>query len=92
MLYPKSCYNEPRYIKVVVYSLDFTGYRLSGFLVQSIAHLMRRSRGSKFEFQISHIAFMEIDHEIISKVNLPLPLIQEGQFSVTDKRICTSMG
>ena len=30
-----------------------------------------------------HITFVEIDHEIISVVILPLPLIQEGHLSVT---------
>ena len=29
-------------------------------------------------------SFMEIDHEIFSTVILSLPLIQEGQFSVSD--------
>ena len=34
-------------------------------------------------------SFMEIDHEIFSKVILSLPLIQEGQFSVSGERMCT---
>ena len=29
------------------------------------------------------------DHEIFSAVILPLPLIQEGQLSVSGERICT---
>ena len=33
--------------------------------------------------------FMEIDHEIFSMVILSLPLIQEGQLSVSGKRLCT---
>ena len=33
--------------------------------------------------------FMEIDHEIFSVVILSLPLIQEGQFSVSGERMCT---
>ena len=32
---------------------------------------------------------MEIDHEIFSVVILTLPMIQEGQLSVSGKRICT---
>ena len=32
---------------------------------------------------------MEIDHEIFSTVILSLPLIQEGQLSVSGKRMCT---
>ena len=34
-------------------------------------------------------SFVEIDHEIFSKVILSLPLIQEGQLSVSGKRMCT---
>ena len=33
--------------------------------------------------------FVEIDHEIFSKVILSLPLIQEGQLSVSGERMCT---
>ena len=35
------------------------------------------------------LSFMEIDHEIFSKVILSLLLIQEGQVSVSGKRLCT---
>ena len=34
-------------------------------------------------------SFVEIDHEIFSMVILSLPLIQEGQLSVSGKRMCT---
>ena len=34
-------------------------------------------------------AFVEIDHEIFSTVILSLPLIQEGQLSVSGERMCT---
>ena len=34
-------------------------------------------------------SFVEIDHEIFSRVFLSLPLIQEGQLSVSGKRMCT---
>ena len=34
-------------------------------------------------------SFVEIDHEIFSTVILTLPLIQEGQLSVSGKRMCT---
>ena len=34
-------------------------------------------------------SFVEIDHEIFSTVILFLPLIQEGQLSVSGERICT---
>ena len=34
-------------------------------------------------------SFVEIDHEILSMVILSLPLIQEGQLSVSGERKCT---
>ena len=37
-------------------------------------------------------SFLEIDHEIFSVIILSLPLIQEGQLSVSGKRMCTSTG
>ena len=33
--------------------------------------------------------FVEIDHEIFSMIILSLPLIQEGQLSVSGERMCT---
>ena len=36
-----------------------------------------------------YISFVEIDHEIFSTVILSLPLIQEGQLSVSGERMCT---
>ena len=33
-------------------------------------------------------SFVEIDHEIFSMVILSLPLIQEGQLSVSGERMC----
>ena len=39
--------------------------------------------------QGGHHSFMEIDHEIFSTVILSLPLIQEGQLSVSGERMCT---
>ena len=35
-------------------------------------------------------SFMKIDHEIFSTVILSLPLIPEGQLSVSGERMCTS--
>ena len=42
-------------------------------------------------FGVNAIApsFVEIDHEIFSMVILSLPLIQEGQLSVSGERMCT---
>ena len=34
-------------------------------------------------------SFVEVDHEIFSTVILSLPLIQEGQLSVSGERMCT---
>ena len=51
-----------------------------------------RSRGYKFESQLSHITFMKTDHEVISTTVLPILLIQEGQWSVTEESMCTSTG
>ena len=34
-------------------------------------------------------SFVELDHEILSTVILSLPLIQEGQLSVSGERMCT---
>ena len=34
-------------------------------------------------------SFVEIDHEIFSMAILSLPLIQEGQLSVSGERMCT---
>ena len=37
-------------------------------------------------------SFVEMDHKIFSMVILSLPLIQEGQLSVSGERMCTSIG
>ena len=37
-------------------------------------------------------SFVFIDHEILSTVFLSLPLIQEGQLSVSGERMCTILG
>ena len=37
--------------------------------------------------EVGNIIFVEIDHEIFSTVILSLPLIQEGQLSVSGKRM-----
>ena len=39
--------------------------------------------------EVGNILFVEIDHEIFSTVILSLPLIQEGQLSVSGERMCT---
>ena len=52
-------------------------------IVQSVARLTADPASRKFESLLDHIPFVEIDHEIIFKFILPLPLIQEAQLSVT---------
>ena len=42
---------------------------------------------SDCKLQPGHVPFVQIDHEIFSTVLLPLPLIQEGQLSVTGESI-----
>ena len=39
--------------------------------------------------EVGNILSWEIDHEIFSTVILSLPLIQEGQLSVSGERMCT---
>ena len=46
------------------------------------AHRFNPRRGRQY-------SFVEIDREIFSKVILSLPLIQEGQLSVSSERMCT---
>ena len=48
-----------------------------------------KSRGRKFEFQLSHTSFLEIDSEIIS-AGIPSNPIQGGQLSVTGDSMCIS--
>ena len=49
---------------------------------------MRRLTGDQ-EVAGSTPAEVEIDHEIFAMVILSLPLIQEGQLSVSGERMCT---
>ena len=47
-----------------------------------------RARDGKFKFQLGHVTFVELDHEINSTIILTLLLIQEGELSVTGKSLC----
>ena len=42
-----------------------------------------------YQSQFLSFSFVEIDHEIFTTVILSLPLIQEGQLSVSGERMCT---
>ena len=49
-----------------------------------------RPRGRGFNpYRGRQHSFVEIDHEIFSTVILSLPLIQEGQLSVSGEKLCT---
>ena len=50
------------------------------------------SRSRKFESQFGHITVVEFDHEVISVIILPFPLIQEGRLSVSGESMCASTG
>ena len=45
--------------------------------------------GPEFDRHVRHILSWRLGHENISTAILPLPLIQEGQLSVTGERMCT---
>ena len=70
------------------------GQRILVLLPASVAHLDAPSdwrpggRGFNPRRGRQH-SFVEIDHEIFSTVILSLPLIQEGQLSVSGERMCT---
>ena len=75
-----------------LYSLPFCFFMNS--MLVSVAHLDAPSdwrpggRGFNPRRGRQH-SFMESDHEIFSTVILSLPLIQEGQLSVSSERMCT---
>ena len=63
------------------------GARLGGSVGWAVQLETRRSRVQPRRGR-QH-SFVEIDHEIFSMVILSLPLIQEGQLSVSGERMCT---
>ena len=79
-------------IDAVIYTDQFTCY--IGTWPASVAQLDAPSdwrpggRGFNPRRGRQH-SFVEIDHEIFSTVILSLPLIQEGQLSVSGERMCT---
>ena len=63
-----------------------------GSIVLSVTRLTVEP-GVMFEPRHGYITYVEIVHEIISTYgHSPLPMIQEGQLSITGKSICTSTG
>ena len=61
---------------------------LGGSVGCAVRQETRRSRVQSLPRSATH-SFVEIDHEIFSTVILSLPLIQEGQLSVSGERMCT---
>ena len=62
-------------------------YFLLGSIAQLVASLAADPGVMSLIQAWSH-TFVEIDHEIISTVILPLPLIQERLLSVTNESVC----
>ena len=54
-----------------------------------ILPFLNQRKGENDRRKYFMINFVEIDHEIFSTVILSLPLIQEGQLSVSGERMCT---
>ena len=82
------CFRSPNFVT------DITGTLLNYFdtgLGGSVGCASDwRPGGRRFDSrQGRQHSFVEIDHEIFSTVILSLPLIQEGQLSVSGKRMCT---
>ena len=77
---------------VVAWWFHFTPYKQRSLVL--VLHFSRLGavaqsdvRPPRIDPHVQHYTFMEIGHEIISMAILSLPLIQEGQLSVTDERI-----
>ena len=87
-IYWRSDFNF-RYIIIVTYLQSYT-YELPASVAQLDAPSDWRPGGRGFNPRrgLQH-SFVEIDHEIFSTVILSLPLIQEGQLSVSGERMCT---
>ena len=71
-------------------SKDFVQWMLPASVAQLDAPSDWRPGGRGFNPRLGRQhSFAETDHEIFSMVILSLPLIQEGQLSVSGKRMCT---
>ena len=82
---PKLCSVQALSTSVTAFSPDSQ----LGSIMQLVACLTADLGGYKFESQLVHITFMQIDNEIKSTVILTFSLIQEGQLSVTIESMCT---
>ena len=72
--------------RLLSYRRILLGFTLSKCEIYRPSHITCRGFDPRWGRQHS---FMEIDHEIFSTVILSLPLIQEGQLSVSGERMCT---
>ena len=79
-------------IAIVLYKIIFL-HSISSFLSRACISVGCASNwysgGCRFNPPVWQLSVMEIGHEIISTAVLSLPLIQVGQLSVTDERMCT---
>ena len=80
------CYNRMKYIYLqIVYKFSTVGL---GGSVECASDWRPGGRGFDPRRGRQH-CFVEIDYEIFSTAILSLPLIQEGQLSVSGERMCT---
>ena len=63
------------------YWFAFTPYQPAS-IAQSLACLTADPRGLKFESQLDHITFVEIDHEIIATAILPFRWFKKGSYQL----------
>ena len=73
-------------------SLKVSLFTLPGAVARSDPHppgMQTVTDGHRFDPHVWQHSFVEFGHEIISTAILFLPLIQEGQLSVTAERMCT---
>ena len=64
---------------------------LPGFTAKLVSCLTVDPGVASSNSSLGTYLFLEADHEIISTVILPLPLIQEGLLSVTDESMCINI-
>ena len=93
--YYKLCFWR-RQVKSSVFDLD-PGHQINIFLLHKNSLGGSVGCAIRLETRRSRVqppprsATLEIDHEIFSTVILSLPLIQEGQLSVSGERMCTKL-
>ena len=83
-------------LALLLFSREFN--KQKGFIISEVLHTTIK-RNAAFDWRPGghglnprrgrQHSFVEIDHEIFSTVILSLPLIQEGQLSVSGEIMCT---